>query len=94
MKSPAATPGTGQKRGVRPAWPPLTLAIHVISANYASVQILASDVHFRRRKSGAAIHALKPDLDAKAVESATIAADEQAKNDRIEASASADVSRR
>lgn len=40
---------------------------------------------------GAAIHALKPDLDAKAVESATIAADEQAKNDRIEASASSDV---
>jgi hypothetical protein len=40
---------------------------------------------------GAAIHALKPDLDAKAVESATIAADEQAKNDRIEASASSDM---
>lgn len=40
---------------------------------------------------GDAIHALKPDLDATAVESATIAADEQAKNDRIEASASADV---
>jgi hypothetical protein len=38
---------------------------------------------------GAAIHALKPDLDAKAIESATITADEQAKNDRIEASASA-----
>jgi hypothetical protein len=40
---------------------------------------------------GAAIHAVKPDLDAKAIESATIAADEQAKNDRINASASADV---
>ncbi len=41
---------------------------------------------------GAAIHALKPDLDAKAIESATITADEQAKNDRIEASASASSS--
>jgi hypothetical protein len=38
---------------------------------------------------GAAIHALKPDLDAKEVESATITADEEAKTDRIEASASA-----
>jgi hypothetical protein len=41
---------------------------------------------------GAAIHDLKPDLDAKTVESATITADEQAKNDRIEASASASAS--
>jgi len=41
---------------------------------------------------GAAIHALKPDLDAKDVESATLAADEEAKNDRIEASASASAS--
>jgi hypothetical protein len=41
---------------------------------------------------GAAIHALKPDLDAKDVESATVAADEQSKNDRIEASASASAS--
>lgn len=40
---------------------------------------------------GAAIHAVKPDLDGKAIESATIAADEQAKSDRIEASDSADV---
>ena len=38
---------------------------------------------------GAAIHGLKPDLDAKEVESATVNADEQSKNDRIEASASA-----
>jgi hypothetical protein len=41
---------------------------------------------------GAAIHALKPDLDAKEVESATVTADEESKNDRIEASASASVS--
>jgi hypothetical protein len=41
---------------------------------------------------GAAIHALKPDLDAKAVESATVTADEQSKNNRIEASASASAS--
>lgn len=41
---------------------------------------------------GAAIHGLKPDLDAKDVESATVSADEQSKNDRIEASASASAS--
>lgn len=41
---------------------------------------------------GAAIHALKPDLDAKEVESATVTADEESKNDRIEASASASAS--
>jgi hypothetical protein len=37
---------------------------------------------------GAAIHALKPDMDAKSVESATVTADEESRNDRIEASAS------
>src|SRR5579863_59207 len=41
---------------------------------------------------GAAIHALKPDLDAKSVESATVTADEESRNDRIEASASASAS--
>jgi hypothetical protein len=41
---------------------------------------------------GAAIHALKPDLDAKEVESSTATADEQSKDDRIEASASASAS--
>lgn len=41
---------------------------------------------------GAAIHALKPDLDAKSVESATVIADEESRNDRIEASASASAS--
>ena len=41
---------------------------------------------------GAAIHNLKPDLDAKTVESATVTADEQSKNDRIEASTSASAS--
>lgn len=41
---------------------------------------------------GAAIHALKPDLDAKSVESATVTADEESGNDRIEAPASASAS--
>src|SRR5579863_6279426 len=41
---------------------------------------------------GAAIHALKPDLDAKTVESASVTADEQSRNDRIEGSTSASAS--
>ena len=38
---------------------------------------------------GTAIHELKPDMDAKAIESATVSAEEQAKGNRVEASASA-----